>query len=196
MRRAMLALAGVFACAGFARANTVSEHYVGVVSGASTIDTLGMFGPKGADLAGKPIVIYTRYVTSELAQMTKCHAQPRCSFYSSRNAGAAAAGVRQVISVNKMNVACVASRYADVFFRNDGTHVVMTETDVLDGRSATAGSGSQVSVTFDSRVAFGMAMSPGNKPSRSVLDSVSFFTSGSFSPAEKLTFRIRRADTW
>jgi len=52
--------------AGAAKAATVTENLVGKISGPNTVDTIGLFGPAGADLTGQPISIYFKYTTEAL----------------------------------------------------------------------------------------------------------------------------------
>jgi len=51
--------------AGVAGVTTVTENLVGMISGLSTVDTLGLFGPAGANLTGQPISIYFKYTTED-----------------------------------------------------------------------------------------------------------------------------------
>lgn len=179
------------ALAHAASATTVTEMFVGTIKGAQTIDTDGIFGPVGDDLAGQQVTIKTRYVTALLPRMAKCKINPMtCSYdrtqQSSANAVVITFTVRGKQSIYSSTI------YGDVIFNNSKPYQFVPEANVASGQNQ-GGRGGAVNVSFIAPVIFGKQLSPGNKPVIGVSDLISILKPGDTYASEQLTFVVTKA---
>jgi hypothetical protein len=188
-------LAAAVACSTVAaEAATITENFTGTIAGASTTDTLGLFGAPGANLAGQAIAIHTQYVTTLFTGHKGCRISPSlCMYYYSQSSPGVTGSVLTSVTINGKTVVYSPTSYGEVLFSNEATNAFVAYTDATafsDGLR-----GSALYVLFASPVAFGVPLSPGNGPVlNSKIDYVEFFTpSPGELPAETLNFLVTGA---
>lgn len=182
------------ACSSVAAyAATVTENFTGIISGSNTIDTNGLFGKPGANLAGKPIAIYTQYVTTLFTNRGVCRTSPLCTYYYSEKISGTPGSVLTSVTVDGQRVVYSPTYLSDVIFDDNGRNQFSPMTDVWSGWGQGV-RGSALSVAFTSPVAFGVPLSPKNPPVliRST-DFVSFFKPSDQIPSETLNFAVTSA---
>ncbi len=192
LKTAMLATA-IVCSAVAAHAATITENLVGVISGANTTDTTGIFDKAGANLAGQKIQIYTQYVTNLFTSHANCRTSRPCEHYDSQGNPGTPGSVLTSLTVNGKRVVYSPTYSGQLIFSNYQGSLLYVNTDVYSGFGQ-GFRGSALSVAFTSPVAFGVPLSPGNGP---ILDKstdfVSFFVAASQLPVEELTFSVTSA---
>lgn len=191
--RTILLGTAIVCSAATAHAVTITENFVGVISGANTTDTTGLFGKPGADLAGKAITIHTQYVTTLFTNRGVCRTSPLCTYDYSENNPGTPGSVLTSVTVNGQRVVYAPAYEGVVFFQDNYQNRFSASTDVWSGWGL-GFRGSDVSVAFKSAVAFGVPLSPGNGPVLNVnTDIVYFYQPSDQIPSETLTFSVTSA---
>ena len=190
LHKAILA-AAVFGVATAAHAITaITETEIGVVAGANTTDTLGLFGPAGANLAGAAIRVHTQYIPSYFSAPTNCR-NNSCTLARSQNANTPGA-VLMSITIHGKQLTYHSTHFGQVLFGKQSSNLFAIYADTSDfGLGYT---GVRVATSFSAPVTFGSELSPANPPQLGDdADSVEFFQPGQTLPGETLTFSVKSA---
>ncbi len=176
-----------------AGAATVTEDIVGVISGANTTDTAGLFGTAGANLSGKAVTIHTQYVTTPFNSSGYCRTSRQCSHYESQGVAGTSGSITNSVTLNGRTLTYAPTYIGQIILDNNNAHNFAAYTDVYSGFGE-GRRGSALSVAFTSALAFGAALSPGNQPVlHKNTDYLSFFDASSTLPIEQLNFSIDSA---
>jgi len=181
--------------AGVAESATVTENLVGMISGSNTTDTLGLFGPAGANLTGQPISIYFKYTTDDFTSQTACRSHS-CVTHVSKNSPNTPGSVLITVSVNGQRHVYAPVHYGAVLFQTVSPDALKIYSDCTD--YALGYTGAAVYVPFLSAPTFGSPLSPTDDPLlNQVVDYVSFYSpstaDASELPSEQLSFFVSSA---
>ena len=172
---------------------TVTENLTGTVSGGSTTDTLGLFGPAGANLSGKQITIHYQYVEKYFGPSTICRNRACTENFSSGSPNTPGA-VLISVTVNGKQVNYISAHQGEVLFGNlsdNSFHIYADASSFGLGYT-----GASVYTSYSSPVTFGSTLSPTNQPVKNFnSDFVEFFTpaDGFGTPSETLNFVVTSA---
>ena len=187
---ALLLLAGTASAAQ--AATVISENETGVISGPSTTDTLGLFGPAGANLTGKTITIHTQYVPAYFGSVTNCRIASSCTKAISQGSLNTPGAVLISLTVNGKQVVYTSAHIGQVLFDKGSQNFFNIYADTLD--FGYGYNGVRVSTSFSSPVTFGSTLSPTNPPALNTpVDNVEFFQIDDELPAETLFFAVTSA---
>ncbi len=192
--RAAFAALLLLGSAGAAKATTVTQNLVGMISGSHTVDTLGLFGPAGANLTGQPISIYFKYTTEDLTTV-KVQRNGYTS-YRSQNSSSTPGSVLVTVTVNGKRLTYVPSAWANVGIPTLAPYklFLQDEADSYYSQSKTQ-PGVQLTVEYLQAPTFGGPLSPTDDPVlNKVNDRVDFFPSlNTGGPIEQLSFFVSSA---
>ena len=173
-------------------ATTISENLTGTVSGASTTDTLGLFGPAGANLKGKTIAIHYQYVKEFFNSSGTCRTHA-CTTDTSSSSPNTPGAVLIAVTINGKQVTYTSAHYGEVISGNlsDNGFWIYADTTSF-GLGYT---GAYVYTSFSAPATFGSTLSPTDQPVHNFnSDFVSFFTPTSDdAPSESLNFVVTGA---
>ncbi len=187
--RAFLSIVTLIGAACTANAaSAISEIETGTIAGASTVDTFGVFGPAGANLAGKTVSIYMHYVPSYFGPVENCRFSP-CTYYVSQGQPSTPGATLISISIEGKRVTYTSSEYGEVLFDRSSSNFFYIYANTSD--FGLGYRGVRVSTSFSAPVTFGSALSPGNSPVFGFnADNIEIFTPSDELPAETLTFLV------
>ena len=176
-------------CATCNAATTIKEIESGSINGASTIDTLGLFGPAGANLAGKSVTIYTSYVPSDFPAPVECR-NNACTMTQTLNATPGATVIS--IEVNGKRITTTSTEYGEVLFSQLSQDYFYIYTNTSD--FGLGYFGVRVGTSFTAPVTFGSSLSPDNPPVFGTnIDMIEFFTPEDELSSEILNFSLSSA---
>lgn len=187
----LLAIAVVFsACATSNAATAIREAESGTITGASTIDTLGLFGPAGASLAGKAVTIYMKYVPGDFPAPIEC----RNNACTDTHTLIPTSGATVIsIAVDGKRIISTSSQYGQVLFSQLPQNYFYIYTNTTDFGIGYAGV--RVGTAFTAPVTFGSPLSPENPPVLGTnIDQIEFFTADNELPSEILNFSLSAAE--
>ncbi len=174
-------------------ATVITENLTAIVSGGSTTDTLGLFGPAGANLKGKTISIHYQYVEDFFGASQTCR-NHACTYNRSTSSPNTPGSLLISVTVNGKQVNYTPTFQGEVLFGtlSDNAFVIYSDTNGF-GYGLT---GAVVSTSFSSPVTFGSTLSPADQPvKKDNNDYVEFFTpsDGFGTPSETLNFVVTSA---
>ncbi len=173
-------------------ATMISETEKGRVTGQFTIDTLGIFGPAGADLSGKPITVYTQYVPADFGPVQDCYHAAYCTFATSQGLPQTPRAVLILISVNGVRRTFNSTAFGEVLFDKSSLNLLELYTNTQMTPPGTFGL--RLATSFTSPVTFGSPLSPENAPVLGTsVDTIEFFVPNNQLPGETLSFALTSA---
>lgn len=174
-----------------AEAATVTENLVGQVAGSNTVDTLGLFGPAGANLVNQPISIYFKYTTEDFTSQKT--GRNGYVVYNSQGSSSTPGSVLITVTINGKRQVYAPAYQGVVFIPTAAPYSLTIDSDAYSGFGDGL-TGAQTSVQFLSAPTFGSPLSPTDNPVlNSVVDSLSFFTPSSSVASEQLSFFVSSA---
>ena len=187
--------AGALLSSGAAQATTIRESLSGVIAGASTADTHGVFGPAGADLAGKAFTLQLRYNTADFNQSESCRTHV-CTYYTSSGTALVPQAVRISLTIAGTTRTYQPSFIANVFVSTAGPAFFRIESDQFSGYGGYGPHGISVSFLTAGNPKFGFPISPRTPPVEQQIsgyDALRFTNNSSELPIETLTFEVQHA---
>lgn len=186
---AALALLLTIGAASAAQAATViAENETGTITGGNTTDTLGLFGPAGANLAGKTVTIHTQYVPAYFSAPTNCRIASSCTRARSQNSPNTPGAVLITVTINGTQLTYTSTHFGQVLFDKSAQNYFNIYADATDFGYGL--NGIRVSTSFSAPVTFGSTLSPSDNPVLNYVDSLSFFRPSDQTPGEVLGFVV------
>lgn len=188
----MLAAATLFTVtSAYAATTTITETETGTITGAKTIDTLGLFGAKGAELAGKTMTVHMQYVPAYFGAVTDCRTHA-CTLARTLNDARTPGAVLVSITVGSTTITYSSNHYGQVLFGKSSPYVFDLYADTQD--FGLGYNGVRVTEYFNMPVTFGNELSPLNPPAiGDNADFMDFFQPGGTLPGETLNFLVKSA---
>ena len=187
---ALLLSAAFSAAPLLAQTSLISENESGVIS--KSTDTVGLFGPAGANLNGKAITVHYQYVPAFFGAPQTCRTHA-CTTNTSQGSPNTPGAVLITVTVNGKQATFSSTQIGYVLFDtvSDNTFVIGADATSY----AFSSTGCTVTNSFRSPVLFDAPLSPTNQPVlHSVNSTVRFFNSAvSILPVETLNYSISSA---
>lgn len=185
--RSLLAGIVILAAASSAHAAVVSDQMTAVITGASTVDTKGYFGPAGANLAGRKILLFLQYNSQAFGPTQSCGNARSCFYNISKGNAATQGSVVVAAEIGGHRVVYTPAYQGTVTF-NKGTHFFIN-SDVSINGFGSGRPGCQLLIDYTGKVAFGSQLSPINEPfANPPTDQIELFDASSQVAVETLSF--------
>ena len=195
--RLTLPAAALIAMASTAHAATVAENLTVTISGSNTTDSIGLFGPAGANLSGQTASIHVQYISDYLPTSKSCRFDPAtCTAHYNQQGANLAGSVLVSVTMNGHTVNYSPVYIGWVLLKNtngmDMLKICSDATDYSEGLR-----GACVATQYTSSLTFGAPLSPTNPPllhTSTAEDYLNFYSpSGSELPDETLSFYVTQA---
>jgi hypothetical protein len=154
--RTLAVAAAVVSCLP-AWSKTIRAHGSGYVSGASTVDTYGLFGAAGVDLDHAPMSFSVEYDDTQFGQPASCGTG--CLYYDTIS-GASAKSVTILVTINGKSNSYRCKAFGQVLFGENGyrdySFGASADADIV----SQAGTGASIFGIYTKPTSFGLKPKP------------------------------------